>query len=436
MQKKVHNEIKVVFFDLDNTLFDNLKTRHDAIIPALNRLDLNAGIEDLLLNYEQVVDLSDTFEFLGLTNFKHFWNRSELYAILTILFTKNPVHLKEMGMTRSLQKSFLHKIQELNKFVINMKREYPFNEKQWNSLFDSYRKDTIFNKFLILLKEIEGEKIFKNACEDFEKKLEFKLCDGVLDLVETFVRQDIKVFVITEGYTHIQKEKIKKLKLDNFFVDKILTTEDASNPRGKKKLVNQIKIFNNKKRKGEINHFEKVKYDGLQYYLNILETFSDKSNPQFYSRVIHSIKKDLKNPEKAMRNLAHIPDDQWRNGKRIKLAMIGDRYDKDLRPLISLLGSENVITIRIKQAKHKNTFPSKEIDKKLKPSFTTSNFQDIENFLFNTAIWQRTNFIQKPNLINKCNFKINKDHFELARNSNMWLLKRLCNIIESESRLT
>ena len=71
MLKKAYNEIKVVFIDLDNTLFDNLKTRHDAIIPALNRLDLNGGINDLLLKYEQVVDLSEAFEFIGITNFKN-----------------------------------------------------------------------------------------------------------------------------------------------------------------------------------------------------------------------------------------------------------------------------------------------------------------------------------------------------------------------------
>ena len=155
----MHNEIKVVFFDLDNTLFDNLKTRHDAIIPALGRLDLNGRIENLLLSYEQVVDLSEAFDFIGLPNFKHFWNRSELFAILTILFTKNPVHLKEIAVTRSLQNSFVNKIQELNKLVVNMKREYPFNENQWNSLFDFYKNDIILSKFLIRLKEIKDGKI-------------------------------------------------------------------------------------------------------------------------------------------------------------------------------------------------------------------------------------------------------------------------------------
>jgi len=109
MLSKIISESKIVFFDLDNTLFDNLKIRHDAIVPALKRLDLKRSIKELLEKYEQIVDLSDTLEFIGLTNFKHIWNRSELYAILAILFTDNESQRKAFGVTRSEQNLFLDK---------------------------------------------------------------------------------------------------------------------------------------------------------------------------------------------------------------------------------------------------------------------------------------------------------------------------------------
>ena len=145
MLSKITSESKIVFFDLDNTLFDNLKIRHDAIVPALKRLDLNRGIEELLGKYEQIVDLSDTLEFIGLTNFKHIWNRSELYAILTILFTDNESQRNAFGVTRSEQNLFLDKLNEINESFLKIKREYPFDEVPWDSLLNFYKNDLILD---------------------------------------------------------------------------------------------------------------------------------------------------------------------------------------------------------------------------------------------------------------------------------------------------
>ena len=134
----------------------------------------------------------------------------------------------------------------------------------------------------------------------------------------------------------------------------------------------------------------------------------------------------------AMKKFAFIPPHKWQNKQRMKLAIIGDRYDKDIMPLIRLLGPENVITIRIRQAKHKNTYPSETIEKRVRPTFTTSNFYNIKDFLLRNSVWEQIDFIGRPMILGDFIIDIKKDYLEFARHSKMSLLKKMATIFYEE----
>lgn len=427
---KKKNEDRIVFIDLDNTIFNNLQIRHTAMKLALEGLNLNRNIKELLGNYELVVDLSDGMEAIGIPNFKHYWNSPQLYAVLTILFTDNEVHKKNLGINSVDQKKFLEEISQININMIQTKKDAN-NYFQKRIPLNICNKDPVIRKFLKILNEIIDDESFQNSYNIFENNLKFEPYDGVFDLFEELNEQDIKIYIVTEGLTEIQHKKIKGLGLGDF--KKVLTTEDASNPFGIKKLRKASSIFINFPRESDNNFFKKREL--LLLCLQILNQYSDKSNPHFYSRVIHAVVKNPENPSAALKQFSFIPKNIWQKKTRLRLAMIGDRYDKDLKPLILLLGRNSIMTVRLKKAKHWKKDPSHLIDKNLRPTLTTRNFEEIKRYILAQSNWKKLHYVPYPELINKSMIKISSDHLEYSKGLKLLIIKKIFNIIKTESLL-
>jgi hypothetical protein len=141
---------------------------------------------------------------------------------------------------------------------------------------------------------------------------------------------------------------------------------------------------------------EKTELNALKSILKMLKEYEDKSNPLFFGRIIHAIVSDPKNPCKALKNFTIVSSDEWVKRNNIKIAMIGDRYDKDIRPLINLLGKRNVITIHYRKGKHGKSFLPHSIAPSQKPDLTENSFRKIQKFLLTDEVWQKTRMIKSP----------------------------------------
>lgn len=79
----------------------------------------------------------------------------------------------------------------------------------------------------------------------------------------------------------------------------------------------------------------------------------------------------------------------------LRLAVVGNRYDKDIAPLIELLG-ENVITIRLLYGKYKSEYTDEILEKKglLKPTATVHSIGQAKELLMKRSLWERVKKIQ------------------------------------------
>ena len=147
------------------------------------------------------------------------------------------------------------------------------------------------------------------------------------DFLETLSKCGIEIYIVTEGDTSTQIDKVKKLWLTDFVSpDKVIVGENKS--------------------------------------------------PEFYSTIIRTVSE----------------------GSPIKLAMVGDRYDKDVAPLIELFGN-GVITIRLLYGKYKNEYSVEELEKKRlpKPTRTVNTLAEAKNLLIRKSMWDVANVIEVKN---------------------------------------
>lgn len=394
-QKKLQLE-KIILIDIDSTLYDNLYTRHKALKPVLKRLLLDNSISQLLKNYERIVDIGDVFDKIGLVNFKHIWSSKELYAVLTVLFTRNPDHLCSMGISESDQAFFLKALEETHRSLMKMHRIYPNTFQIKRNTFQPAIKNIALLRFITIVNKIKNHKLFRNADKAFKRNLVFKPNKGVVEFLYRMYKAGFQMNVVTEGYHDIQCNKINKLGLAHLFRNRILTSEDATTPFGIKTLYRQIVLIENKIAIKTASPEDKKELNALKSIIKMLKEYENKSNPLFFGRIIHAIVSDPGNPYKALKKFAVVSSDEWVKKNNIKIVMIGDRYDKDVRPLINLLGKKNVMTIRYQKGKHRKSFLPHSVAPSQQPDLTAHSFRTIQKFLLTDKVWNEKNLIKTP----------------------------------------
>ena len=335
---------RFLFMDLDATLFDNTTIRKKAVLRAFSRLNLNISGEKALELYERIVKHTKGFQFVGFPNFRHFWNTPELYSVLIVLSTIN-----KRSVSRVFEEvaELEHRIGESTTGTEHGK-DNP-NQLQVRVLGPETRK---FLDRIQKLKEDKYEQTtIRAAIREFEKATaKIPLLRGAKDLIQSLHQAGIEQYIVTEGEPSIQKEKFVKLGLGSLISPRRLLVVD------------------------EKSHSS---------YLQVLKAIQD--NPD--------------NPSDEMNQPTRQKRDASARRDLIKLAVIGDRYDKDLAPLISLLDG-NVLTIRLLHGKYKHQYTSEYLKEHRlpQPSFVTTKLLDAKRFLLDTDIWSQVEEIDSSKL--------------------------------------
>lgn len=325
---------KVLLMDLDFTLFDYRKVRKKGAKYAIELMNLNIPIKKALRLYNLIVKHSSVFTVFGLPNFRHLWNDPKLYAILMAM-----CYMDEKSLSRLFAEiaNIERKMKDLE-----VKTE---NKAVWNP-GNTLLKSEIY-EFFNIMQKIERDdfahKIINKAVEGFEKMTnKIQLYSDAENFILEILNAGIEIYIITEGDPKIQMEKCRKLNLERLIdLNKIIVIDQKTSTS----------------------------------FLQVLKAiYYHPEDPNVY----------IKRPP--------MQEKLGSNRCFIKLAVIGDRYDRDLAPLIKLF-DKNVITIRLVRGKYAYRY-SLEYLKRMElplPSLVTNDLSQAKTFLLNENTWNQVN---------------------------------------------
>ena len=72
--------------------------------------------------------------------------------------------------------------------------------------------------------------------------------------------------------------------------------------------------------------------------------------------------------------------DMW-DFEPLQFVMVGDRYDKDVAPLIDLLGKGRALTVRLRAGKYGREHPEDGLPEERRPDHTFTDFDSLATFL-------------------------------------------------------
>ena len=318
------NDKRVVFVDLDDTLFDEAKARKKASTRAISSLGLRIPLKEALQLHKIMVGHWEVCELMGLPNFKLLWNSPKLYEVLIAL----------VAIGEKTQRAFEKKLEKVDERLSHIEtlgkssREILRLKQREIEAFEEKPETRAFREGL---RNIENDKSvqtkIKRACEEFELSTRhLTLFNGVRDFLDTMDNSGIDLYVISEGDPLVQMDKVKKLGLDE--------------------LLNNGRVI-------------VVREKSKNSFLQIIRSIQANSNDS------------------------------------LRLAVVGNRYDKDLAPLIELLG-ENVITIRLLYGKYKNKYTDDVLEKEglPKPMATIFRIDQAKKLLLKRSLWEKVKMVR------------------------------------------
>jgi FMN phosphatase YigB (HAD superfamily) len=211
---------------------------------------------------------------------------------------------------------------------------------------NNYSTESAISHFLSRVKQIESDTKSMLPIDEAVRKFniltrKIPLSKNAENLIMSLVEVGIESYVVTEGKKPIQTEKFKKLGLQRLIESRNFLVVDKKNRHSFLDVLKAIQIF-----------------------------------PDY--------------PQKFLEGLVDLDYSQISNRKLLKVASVGDRYDKDIAPLLEILG-KNVITIRLLFGKYKNKFATKYLkrEKLILPIKTTSSLREVLKFLTDDDVWTK-----------------------------------------------
>lgn len=413
-----------LFFDLDYTIFDWIHLYEQAISRVLRQV-FDFLPEKTLDTFCKLRAKSAAFEMLGVPSITHYYETPEALALLLIFHPEATSNC--IGDISQRQR------ESLGRFV----------EDLWNAVSCLPKK---FNSDLVQ-KEVELRRmVLTNPCgRTLQQRIEdlartdriqdvYTQCQKTKAPVENpyflnFVNQlsetkDLELYIASEGAEEVQKNKVSSLGVGQFFKGKVLTTEQAARPKGSSQLLESVDSLLNEAAKNKTGKLPpQLKF--LYYFKQILDIYQEKG-PWFFARLLHAVKSSPCDPESSLAQFAVVHLESWQR-QPLKIAIVGDRYDKDIKPIITLLGKGGVLTVRIQQGKYANTFQESELEPSMRPNETFSNWDKFVQFPLNSR-WSKIKPILSPLRIFNKDW-INRDYLPKGLESDISIVRKIACIM-------
>ena len=346
LKESFKNEPKrIVFIDLDGTLFNSYNHRKGASIKAFKNIFENMSITEINRFYESIYDLHEDYERITKKNFRYDWATEDIYRIA----------------------------------YLQSKKLIPKNYDDYLKLcFEHINSDT--------LRSIE------RAHKDFINEI-FNPLPYAHQFLEGLQRLGFGLTLVTEGIKEAQEWKLDGLGMDKYFNDK---HRYIGHP-----FENLQKLqadYQRQKSKVKLDHKDYI--DALNFIAEIYKDMHDKCKAFFHNRTVNT--------------------EIQRRSFPFQLAVMGDRYDVDLKPY-ELINGKNIIRIAITQGSPKYRESTEVSVKKLRKKddnlYLVETLYEAFKILADPTKWEKLKTITSdPNVEKPLLTAETKEKIKNARN--------------------
>jgi hypothetical protein len=111
----------------------------------------------------------------------------------------------------------------------------------------------------------------------------------------------------------------------------------------------------------------------------------------------------------------------------MRFVMIGDRWDRDVRPVIELLGRDSCLTLRLTQGHYGDKHPAAEIDPQLRPHHEFPHWDALIEFLVRDLTADGVDEITRsPDLLPRSEFR--REHIEAGLGSRFEAVRSIAGV--------
>lgn len=370
----------IVALDLDNTLLDaDSHAYHATVSGSLADIDLGLSAAQAQSAYESIRELGNALERIGLKNPIHERGSAQTLAVLCMTEGQSPRLRTELEIGSSDQAmhfGFLRELDGLNRVC----RAGSFSERLGSEVQARMfcKTDPRVARFLDDAKRIARHPVVVQWAERYRSLELAQPVEDMLPLMQSLTSRGMLPVVISEGRSHIQLEKLGRLGLIDFFDGRILITQGAGTIAGIGKLDTAIsrRIDDRIARQSTENDEE---LNLLWHFRCLVDTWMSKT-PSFFGRCLHALHRDSERPQGIFGVPNYDEEESWRE-KPLRFVMVGDKYDKDVKPLIDLLGPEVGLKVRLRMGKYGHLHPEDELPADRRPDRTFTNWDSFARFL-------------------------------------------------------
>jgi len=371
----------VIAFDIDNTLTDpdgSGYRRTTAKFLASHDLGLNA--EDAYDAIEAIRTRGDVLERLGLANPRHERGCADGLAVLCLMHCINPNLQAELGINADDQSTHRDTFTELSELERGT-REGDFDDRldAECQVREFAATDPRIARLRDEVLRISRHPTVQAWAESFAAIENDEPVSDVRRLLETVMSRGATPIVITEGREEVQMRKIRRLRVADIFTGRVLITETAAKLPGIHELESAIGALIERRIDSACSPAQEAELQLLWYFHCVVDEWATKS-ASFYARCLHAVHQNPNDPQSALKKLAIAPADRWAQ-QPLRFVMVGDRYDKDVQPLIELLGCDVGMTVRLRAGKYAALHPEDELPPHRRPSRTFTSWDALSTFL-------------------------------------------------------
>ncbi|MFH1110191.1 MAG: hypothetical protein V1790_13510 [Planctomycetota bacterium] len=371
----------VIAFDIDNTLLDPDGADYRRTVGKF------LGVHDLGLNAAEAYDAFEAIrtrggvlERIGLANPRHERGCADGLAVLCLMHCTNPDLLVEPGIHPADQTTHRDTFTELSE-LDRATREGDFDDRLDAAC--RVRKFCATDPRIARLRDevlrISRHPAVRAWARTYEAIENEEPVNDVRPLLEGLVSRGATPIVITEGREEVQMRKIRRLGVGDMLRGCVLITETAAELPGVRELESAIAALIDKKTHSGCSSAQNAELHLLWYFHSVVDEWATKS-ASFYARCLHAVHQNPNDPQSALARLAVVPADEWAQ-QPLRFVMVGDRYDKDVLPLIELLGCDVGMTVRLRAGKYAALHPEDELPPHRRPSRTFTSWDALSTFL-------------------------------------------------------
>ncbi len=339
-----------VAFDLDNTLIEFEADAYESIVRRfLAEGDLGLQVAESFGLYERVRAWGNAMERLGLANPVHRRGHPHLLALVGLLFGNLPFGGESARLPESRRRSLIETMSELADRERSSRHGDPADcllaELELRATIARSQRLRDLAERTRHLAEAEELQAWAARYSAIERGLPLRDFDELFDGLEA---RGARCVIITHGLVETQLAKVQRLGLLARLSERVLITEQAGAVEGRAALDEALDEKLDDCVRGRCAPDADL---GEMWLFRWVLTQWSRKTPSFFARCLHAMHSRPDRPASGLAEAMVVERARWQAAP-MRFAMIGDRYDLDIRPVRALLKPGEGRTLLLTQGKY------------------------------------------------------------------------------------